>query len=76
MSCCPSGASSMVPSEPAADTSPTAQERRSGGVARETAPISTPKPVPATPRPTSNPPPSGNPTSGEPDNAISAKPAT
>ena len=57
----PSGAITIVPSEPAAATRPTVWLRFSGGVAREMVPISTPKPAPAVPMPikkpaTSNPP--------------------
>ena len=45
----------MVPSEPAAATRPTVWLRFSGGVARETTPISTPKAVPAVPMPSRKP---------------------
>ncbi len=44
-----------VPSDPAAATTPTVRVRVSGGVARETVPMSTPKPVPAVPMPTRKP---------------------
>ena len=55
MSACPIGASTIVPSEPAAATAPTVWLRRSGGVARATTPINTPNPVPAMPMPARKP---------------------
>ena len=55
ISACPIGASSIVPSEPAAATAPTVWLRRSGGVARATTPIRMPNPVPAMPMPARNP---------------------
>ena len=55
MSACPIGASTIVPSEPAAATAPTVWLRRSSGVARATTPISTPNPVPAIPMPVRKP---------------------
>jgi len=55
MSHWPSGASTIVPSDPAAAATPTVWVRFSGGVARDTVPISTPKPVPAVPMPARNP---------------------
>jgi hypothetical protein len=48
---CASGASTTVPSEPVAATKPMRWMRLWGGVALATTPISTPKPVPATPMP-------------------------
>jgi hypothetical protein len=45
----------MVPSEPEAATSPTVWLRFSGGTARVTTPIRTPKAVPAVPTPSRNP---------------------
>src|SRR5947207_10242142 len=47
----PSGAITIVPSDPAAATRPTVWLRFSGGVAREMVPIRTPKPAPAVPMP-------------------------
>ena len=41
----PTGVITIVPSDPAAATSPTVWLRFSGGVAREIVPIRTPKPV-------------------------------
>src|SRR5947207_15416225 len=55
MSDWPSGASTSVPSDPAAATRPTVWLRFSGGVARDTVPMSTPKPVPAVPMPARKP---------------------
>src|SRR2546430_15468614 len=49
MSDWPTGASTIVPSDPAAATRPTVWLRFSGGVARDTVPMRTPKPVPAVP---------------------------
>jgi hypothetical protein len=79
---CPSGASSRVPSEPAAATVPTVRLRRSGGTARDTVPITTPSPVPAIPRPMRAPPrsrptaPPGQPMSTNPLAYTSAARAT
>ena len=55
MRCWPTGASTRVPSDPAAATSPTVWLRFSGGVARDTVPIRMPKPVPAVPMPARKP---------------------
>jgi hypothetical protein len=52
---CPTGASTMVPSDPEAATRPTVWLCFSGGVARATTPISTPKAVPAVPMPSRKP---------------------
>ena len=52
---CPTGASTIVPSDPTAATSPTVWLRFSGAVARETVPINTPNPVPAMPMPIKTP---------------------
>ncbi len=52
---CPKGASTIVPSEPEAATSPTVWLRLASGVARVTTPISTPKAVPAVPMPSRKP---------------------
>ena len=49
------GAITIVPSEPAAATIPTVWLRFSGGVARDTVPMRTPKPVPAVPIPARKP---------------------
>ncbi len=61
----PSGAITIVPSEPAAATRPTVWLRFSGGVAREMVPIRTPKPAPAVPMPIRKPA-TCSPTSGPP----------
>ncbi len=71
---CPNGAITIVPSEPAAETTPTAQLRRSAGTALDTAPSSTPKPVPATPVPIIRPPPRPRPTAGSAEVAITNRP--
>ena len=52
---CPNGSMTNWPNEPPAPTSPSAALRFSGGEARPTTPITTPKPEPLSPRPTSTP---------------------
>jgi len=70
----PTGAITMVPSDPAAATSPTVWLRFSGGVAREIVPMRTPKPAPAVPMPMRKPATSSPP--GMPlENTISSSPA-
>ena len=51
----PTGAITIVPSDPAAATMPTVLVRFAGGVERDTVPMSTPNPVPAVPTPARNP---------------------
>jgi hypothetical protein len=73
MTDCAAGASTTVPSEPTAATRPTRWMRFSGGVARATTPISTPKPVPAMPMPQRKP--ARSRPSAPRDTTISARPA-
>jgi hypothetical protein len=71
---CPTGASTIVPREPAAATMPTVCVRRSGAVTRDTVPIRTPKPVPAVPMPARKPASDSAPGKAR-ANTISASPA-
>ncbi len=64
----------IVPSEPAAATMPIVWLRFSGGVARDTVPISTPKPVPAVPTPARKPA-SSSPAGTSLEKIISSNPA-